>query len=209
MVFYKHDYFRHAFKATLCRKGSTNSHALTRSYTWRSSITRTTTLSSVQGSQPEVGGSCTNRQTIPKQTSITMALTPGSNPECGNSFCSKEANQCLGHPANTVCFVIHEERIEPDSGSVQSSGEKLVEKKTVKCDVIVKCKQKVSMVRIPDSNRKSNQRCKLDCEESELIKSEKIHTKSDHLIPETILKDEEEDSGTESVLESKDLFLTV
>ena len=146
------------------------------------------------------------------QTAVKLAvMTGGKKTEEDDCLCNTGVHNCVSHRHNAVCFVIQEES-EPSSGSVLSCAQEQIEK-TVKCDLIIKYNKKVKVV-------KKSSRVKLgesdflesnvDNETSQLLLSRKIHADpkhSDQVIPELISKDENSDSGTESVNESKDSII--
>ena len=139
-----------------------------------------------------------------RQTSIKMALVSGTKKPHEACLCYTGVTNCLMHQPNAVCFVIQEES-EPSSGSVHSCGHEQIE--TVKCDLIVKYDQKVRVVRKLDPAREVeiNDIEKRDSkvkEDTEILQNEKDHTNVDLVIPVIIVKDEDADSGTESVAES-------
>ena len=148
-----------------------------------------------------------------RQTLFKMALVPESRKSHEDCLCYKGDHNCLSHQPTAVCFVIQEES-EPSSGSVHSCGHEQIEK-TVKCDLIVKYSQKVKVVRKAATAREveindmenSDSEVKEETEKSELLQNEKVHKNVDQMTPEIIVKDEDADSGTESVDESKDSLI--
>jgi hypothetical protein len=153
-----------------------------------------------------------SRKESVRQTEVKMVgMTGVKKTEDDECLCYTGVQNCVSHRHNTVCFVIQEES-EPSSGSVHSCAQEQIEK-TVKCDLIIKYNKKVKVVKksprvklgegdILNSN--------LDNETSKLLLSRKMHAdakNSDSVIPEIISKDENSDSGTESVNETKDSII--
>ena len=147
-----------------------------------------------------------------RQTSVKMAvMTGGKKTEDDDCLCYTGVQNCVSHRHNAVCFVIQEES-EPSSGSVHSCAQEQIEK-TVKCDLIIKYNKKVKVVKKSSREKlceSDNLDSDVDDETSQLLLSRKMHAdpkNSDKVIPEIISKDENADSGTESVNDSKDSVL--
>ena len=135
-------------------------------------------------------------------------MTGGKRTDDDDCLCYTGVHNCVSHRHTAVCFVIQEES-EPSSGSVHSCAQDQIEK-TVKCDLIIKYNKKVkvvkkfSKVKLGEGDSLNS---KVENETSQSLLSRKIRAdakNSDQVIPDTILKDENADSGTESVNGSKD-----
>lgn len=160
-------FLRHAFKATLCRRSSKNGRIFqhSRSYTWRSSITRTTVSSSGGEGRPGGGGR-------------------------GQSASKTAGNDCVKgrerEKPSTVCWDIQEE-------SEHSSGSDLNIEQTVQCDFIIKYNKTSKLVK--------------KTKKEEVINEDDIIKNREDVDPEISEKNEDGDSGTESVSESKESLM--
>ena len=184
--------YRHAFKATLCRRDSPTSHTFTRSYTWRSTVTRTTVLDDAN-TVPDNSESGSRRQ-----PSIQMELMTGRDKAADDCLCCTGVDSCLIHGPNSVCFLIKEES-EPASGSVHSFGQNQIEK-TVKCDMIIKYRQKVKVIR---REIIKNEVCSEGNDVAEIFQDERDVTHVDQMFPKVIVKNDEGDTATVSVVKSE------
>ena len=131
-------------------------------------------------------------------------MSGGKKTDDDDCLCYTGVHNCVSHRHNAVCFVIQEES-EPSSGSVHSCAQDQIEK-TVKCDIIIKYNKKVkvvkklSRVKLGEGDTLDS---KLENETSQSLLSRKIRADTKNIIS----KDENADSGTESVNDSKDSVL--
>ena len=126
-----------------------------------------------------------------------MAVTSGGKKtDDVDCLCYTGVHNCVSHRHNAVCFVIQEES-EPSSGSVHSCAQEQIEK-TVRCDLIIQYNKKVNVVKKLSRvklGEGDNLVSKVNNGTCQLILSRKIHP------------DENDDSGTEILNESKDSII--
>ena len=135
-----------------------------------------------------------------RQTSIQMELMTGRDKAADDCLCCIGVDNCLSHGPNSVCFVIQEES-EPASGSVHSCGQEQIEK-TVRCDMIIKYRQKVKVIRRELSK---DEMCSENNDVAEIFQDDRDVTNVDHMVPEVIVKKYGAELSTMSLGESTNI----
>ena len=129
-----------------------------------------------------------------------MDLMTGRNKALDVWLCYTGVDNCMSHGPNSVHFVIQEES-EPASGSVHSCGQEQIEK-TVKCDMIIKYRQKVKVIRRKLSK---DEMCSENYDVAEIFPDDRDVTNVDHMVPEVIVKKYCAELSTMSLGESENI----
>ena len=163
-------------------------------------------MSTGPDTSPGRSGEGLGRKESVRQPAFKLNLMAGGEQDGEDCLCYTGVHNCVSHRTNTVCLVIQEES-EPSSGSVHSCDHHQVEH-TVQCDFVIKYNKKVKVIKKP-TNRKVIVEDSVENngnnETTQFILQRKIQANSsDHAMPGICLKDEDADSGTESVTDRKD-----
>ena len=164
-------------------------------------------MSTGPDTSPGRSGEGLGRKESVRQPAFKLNLLAGGEEGTGEDcLCYTGVHNCVSHRTNTVCLVIQEES-EPSSGSVHSSDHHQVEH-TVQCDFVIKYNKKVKVIKKTPRvkvNEEETMESNVDNDTTDFLLGTQIQaSKSDHTIPVICRRDEDADSGTESVTEIKD-----